>query len=69
MIFVSYGAHVVEKFGIVDTYTLPYALEPLRRIVDEENSNFRKGYPLNKVIFFWMFFVGEKNWKNNLGVE
>uniref|UniRef100_A0A915DYZ9 Uncharacterized protein n=1 Tax=Ditylenchus dipsaci TaxID=166011 RepID=A0A915DYZ9_9BILA len=48
MIFVSYGGHVVERFGTVDTYTLPYALEPLRRIVDEANSNLRNAYPLIK---------------------
>lgn len=51
MIFVSYGSHVVERFRVSDTYTLPYALEPLRRIVDEENSNLIKTYPLNKVYF------------------
>lgn len=50
MMFVSYGSHVIECFGIMDTYTLPYALEPLRRIVDEENSNLQKAYPLNKVL-------------------
>lgn len=49
MIFVSYGSHVVERFRIANIYTLPYALEPLRRIVDEENANLRKTYPLNKV--------------------
>lgn len=50
MVFVSYGSHVVEQFGVVDTYTLPYAVEPLRRIVDEANSNLRNAYPLNKVV-------------------
>ncbi|KAI1722519.1 modulator of levamisole receptor-1 domain-containing protein [Ditylenchus destructor] len=50
MVFVSYGSHVVEQFGVVDTYTLPYAVEPLRRIVDEANSNLRNAYPLNKVL-------------------
>jgi len=49
MIFLSYGSHVTERLGVLDNLAFN-AQEPLRNLVDAENANLRKGYPLSKVL-------------------
>uniref|UniRef100_A0A914CP93 Uncharacterized protein n=1 Tax=Acrobeloides nanus TaxID=290746 RepID=A0A914CP93_9BILA len=49
VIFVSYGSQVVERFGSAEGFhAMPYSLEPLQRIVDEENERLQNGYPLQR---------------------
>uniref|UniRef100_A0A914C0U4 Uncharacterized protein n=1 Tax=Acrobeloides nanus TaxID=290746 RepID=A0A914C0U4_9BILA len=51
VIFVSYGSQVAERFGLAEGFhAMPYSLEPLQRIVDEENERLQNGYPLQRVL-------------------
>lgn len=49
IIFVSYGSHVIERFGMVDSYSLPYSIGPLQQVLDDENEHLQNGYPIKTV--------------------